>query len=90
MDKETIKDTSRQIEEAPKKPEKKPEFYEDSNAPKKVKAEGFKPKESLEQFLYRKQKETGKVLTPRLKNLFVSQIKYNDGDMEKTWRGLWA
>jgi hypothetical protein len=85
MDKEIIKDTSKQVEEEPKK-----EFYEDTKTLKKTKIEAYEPKETIEQFFLRKQKETGRVLSPRMKNVFNTLLSHNQGDFEKTWSGLWA
>jgi hypothetical protein len=81
-----MKDTSKAEEQ-----KKEPESYEnDSKVNKKSKIESIKPKETLEQFFLRKQKETGKVLSPRMKNVFNVLLPYNDGNYEKTWSELWA
>ena len=74
MDKEIIQDT---LKEPTKEPEKK--------KPKE------KPmRESIEQFLYRKEKEESRKVSPSLKRMFIVILAKNKNDLEKSWSELWA
>ena len=82
MDKDNTMDTSQnnEIKESTRKKSK-----EDSPSLKK------ENRESIESFLYKKEKEDSKrVVTPRLKRVFISILARNKGDKEKSWSELWA
>lgn len=51
---------------------------------------GNEQKETIETFLFRKEKETKIQVSPRLKRIFVSILAKNKNDYEKSWSELWA
>lgn len=47
-------------------------------------------KESIEAFLFRKEKEESLTVSPRLKNVFIKILARHKGNLEKAWSELWA
>lgn len=62
---------------------KKPKDKKDNSIPVK--------KESIEEFLFRKEKENPKRhVSERLKKVFIAILARNKGNLEKSWSELWA